>query len=286
MYSLLSVLSFAASSVLGKKIQQSGFTTVNLLLWRYGIALFCGIMIISYRKSSLTFDKKAMVKAFCTAIAFYSGATFCYFYSFNHLATGLSSVICSVNTVFVALILWVWDKQKITLGYAFAIFITCIGFYFILKTHKDGHVELYGVFLAVLSGFSYALYLVFNRNKVNKLDPILSATMLFLGNFFVYLTSFLITGDVIVVPNNFNLWVMVLLMAVCCTLLPIYLLLKALSYLNARDVSLIGVLRPVFVNLFAFVFLHETISTTQAIGIAFILCGASLNQLPGIKYTR
>jgi drug/metabolite transporter (DMT)-like permease len=180
----------------------------------------------------------------------------------------------------------VWDKQKITAVYIFAIFLTCIGFYFILKNHKEAHVELYGVLLAVLSGFSYALYLVFNRNKINKLDPILSAVMLFLGNFLIYLSSFFITGNAIAVPNNANLWMMVVLMAVCCTLLPIYLLLKALSYLNARDVSLIGVLRPVFVNIFALVFLHETISTTQAIGIVFILCGASLNQLLGMKYTR
>jgi drug/metabolite transporter (DMT)-like permease len=278
-YALLSALMYAASSTIGKKIQLAGFSTTDLLMWRYAIALLLGIIIIYLRRSSLDFDKKALGKTFLSAVLFYSGSTFCYFYSFNHIGTGLASAICSINTVIVTLYVWIWDKEKIKITYIFSIILTIFGFACILKARQDTHIESLGILFALLSGLLYAFYVIFNRDKATKLDPILSSAMLFLASFVIYLISSLSISGSVKVPQDSNVWLLMFAMGLVFTLLPIYFLLKALSYLNASDVTLMGILRPVFATLLGLVFLGESLSMLQAAGIIFIITGTIVNQL-------
>jgi drug/metabolite transporter (DMT)-like permease len=224
-----------------------------------------------------------MLKTFFSALIFYSGSTFCYFYSFNHIGTGLSSAICSVNTVFITLYLWCFDKQKIKLSYLLALFFNLIGFCLILKDRKAINIELYGIAFAVLSGFLYACYIIANRNKSTNLNPMLSALMLFFANFIVYGVGSLYEGGAIIIPDVLRIWVMILTMSIFCTLLPIYFLLKALSYINASDVSMLGILRPVFAIIFGCIFLHESIGKIEAAGILLIFVGTIVNQWPSRK---
>ncbi len=277
-YALLSAVTFAASSTLAKKLQLAGLTTSNLLFWRYIFAFIIAFIIVIYRKSSLNFDKKAIVKTFFSAIIFYSGSTFFYVYSFNHIGTGLASAICGLNTVFVTLYVWCFDKQKIKSVYLLALFLNIVGFFLILKNRQAINIELYGILFALFSGFLYAGYIIVNRDKGIKLDPILSAFMLFFANSIVYSLSSLYHTASIVIPHELNIWLMILTLSVLCTLLPIYFLLAALRYVNASDVSMLGILRPVFAIIFGFIFLNEVMGMLEAIGILLIFAGTIVNQ--------
>jgi drug/metabolite transporter (DMT)-like permease len=284
LYAIISAFSFAASAPLGKFIRAE-FSVLNLLFWRYLVAsCVISFAVYIYRKE-LKFDKKVILKAFITAAIFYSGSSALYFMSFDYIGTGLSSAICFSHSLFVTIYLWIFDKQKITKVYCASFIIIVIGLSLIVNT-KTGHQDYAkGISFAILSAITYSIYIFLNRNKSSSLTPVLSSAMLFYANMIIYLvTAF--SDNSLAMPTNSSMWIKVLALGIICTALPIFFLLKALQNTSASDVTILSVLRPVFVMLMGAVLFGETLSIYQAFGITLIFAGGviiNLQKKPAIK---
>jgi drug/metabolite transporter (DMT)-like permease len=282
LYAIFSAFAFAASGTIGKKILQEKFSVPNLLFWRYAIAALIVALIVYQKRAKLNFDKKSLLKAFYSAAFFYSISTFCYFKSFEYIDTGLSSTICFSHSLFVTLYVWIFDKQKVKLSYFIAFISIIIGLIFLFQINDESRFNGQGILIALCSGLLYSFYIIANRNKASNLDPLLSSLMLFCGNVVIFLILSLREGA-IPYPTDLVLWIKILAMGSVCTILPIYFLLKALRYINASDVTVLSILRPVFVILFGIIFLSESLNNYKIIGISLILAGGLCSQLDKFK---
>ncbi|KKB96676.1 Threonine/homoserine exporter RhtA [Candidatus Arcanobacter lacustris] len=281
-YGIISAFSFAASGTIAKKILQANFSVSNLLLWRYGIATIVVALVVYLKRDKLNFDKKALLKAFYSAAFFYSISTFCYFKSFEYIDTGLASAICFSHSLFVTLYVWIFDKQKLKPSYFIAFTSIVIGLIFLFQINEESRFNIQGILIALCSGLLYSFYIIANRNKASHLDPLLSSLMLFCGNVVIFLILSLREGA-ISYPTDLALWIKIIAMGSICTILPIYFLLKALRYINASDVTILSILRPVFVILLGMIFLNETLNNYKMIGITLILAGGLFSQLDKFK---
>jgi len=151
-----------------------------------------------------------------------------------------------------------------------------------------GMVVLLGVFLMVPS-FSFA-----SSTTLGVLWGVLSALLFSVRNVIQrhYLASYtgevstLYQGTVVAVMlfffvdqvpslTNINLWLQLIVLGAFFTALPHALFTSGLRYLNAKTVSLVACLQPVYGTLFAFWLLHEQPNLNTMIGGALIVLAAA-----------
>jgi drug/metabolite transporter (DMT)-like permease len=153
-----------------------------------------------------------------------------------------------------------------------------IGLIFLFQINEESKFNIQGILISLCSGLLYSFYIITNRNKASHLDPLLSSLMLFCGNLVIF-SIFALNDGGISLEHDVALWTKIVIMGTVCTILPIYFLLKALRYINASDVTILSILRPVFAISLGMIFLNESLNNYKIIGISLILAGGLFSQL-------
>lgn len=131
-----------------------------------------------------------------------------------------------------------------------------------------------------LTAFTYALYLVSQRrNQGFDRLVILGIQILFSS-----LILNLFYGSLIhEVPNSFDFYGIVLIIAVVFTCLPLFLNLYALNKINSATIGILLYLNPIFNFAIAFTVFGEKVDMTQVIAYAVIVVALGLFNYPTFR---
>ena len=152
----------------------------------------------------------------------------------------------------------------------------------LLSYNTEIKIDFYGICLAIASAILYAFYIVSSKKQTKNVHPLSLTLIVCYGCSIVFLGVSLFHGS-FKLPQTMNLWVNILGIAVICTVLPILWTLYGLKYISATKTSILAVLEPVVVVIVGVIFLGETITMNQTIGICIILIAAVLAQLEGLE---
>jgi DME family drug/metabolite transporter len=142
-----------------------------------------------------------------------------------------------------------------------------------------GRVEVapLGIALALGCSVAYATYLVAADRAVKRTDPLTAAAWLSGGAAFgnaVYAVLF----HAAVLPQGARNWLLIVGMAVFSAG-AFAAMLAGLRRVGAMRNSIIGVMEPFAVAVLAWIFLHERVTVTTAVGGVLILTGAVMASL-------
>ncbi|CCC82415.1 DMT family transporter [Thermoproteus tenax] len=148
---------------------------------------------------------------------------------------------------------------------------------------SEGAGASLGLILAILSGVSYGLLIVFNKLSVgrlaNPLELVLCQTLISTAITFPFL---------LILHFELNAYsiAIVLVSALVNTLLALFLWYDALRKISVHTASILSYLDPVFATLFAYIFLGQVPAKTTMLGGALIIIGGVMAILEEVAKAK
>ena len=135
---------------------------------------------------------------------------------------------------------------------------------------------IFGAILAISSGITYAMYLVWiKKSKLNEIDSlVLSFYISFISSFIFLL--FNIKGRFIVINLDINIWMIILFVSLLTSFFATYLLQNALKVLEPYIISIISLIEPVVSFSLEIILQNELLNLNKFIGFILIICSVTL----------
>ncbi|MDO4960507.1 MAG: DMT family transporter [Eubacteriales bacterium] len=250
-----------------------------VLVIRYCIALLA--MLLIWHKRIFRGLKETPVKvwflpAFCTGAA----------YIVNNLALSMTAAtnvafIRSMPTLIAPLLALIVYRKKYKLAHLPIQLLVLVGLYMLCCENGIGSIgpgELFALMAAVMLAGS----LVFGEQAVTKMDGIsLSAAQTIMSLIMAAGALPLTDPSLHLELMNGSCWLIVLYLAITCTLGGYILQNAALESISSRAAALLQTLTPVITAIFSFILLGERTSVTGIIGAAIILFSVIADQFIG-----
>ena len=153
-----------------------------MLFYRYVVATLLLGLVMWQRGYSFRLAPRQIPLMFLQGVLF-ALSSVGLFEAYKYMDVGIASTMLFVEPVLIALILWIFYRQKISLSTALAILISLGGVVLLANPGPGANVSTRGVTLVILSALSYALYMIFiNKTSLQHLSgPTLTFYSLLFG---------------------------------------------------------------------------------------------------------
>ncbi len=271
------IVLFSAKAVLVKMAYIYGIEPINLLVFRMLFSLpFYLFMVLRYgtKKSGKLSRKDYLWLIFFGFIGYYL-ASYLDFEGLRFIKAGLERIILFTYPTIVLVLASIFFKEKITFPQVVTILLTYIGVVITFWGELDlsqNNVVL-GVFLVFLSALTYAIYLIGSGWLIPKLGVKTFTSYAMTIACLFTLFHFGISNTETLLNYPYQIYIIGLIMAVFCTIIPSYLVSAAIERLGAPNFSIIASIGPASTIMFAYILLGETLSLLQFIGGIIIIIG-------------
>lgn len=230
------------------------------------------VMLAYIRRPRFTWSKDQILAAI-----FYAG-TVILFVTANKLTTAANAILLQYGApVYVAIFGSIILKEKTTTADWITISLVILGmFLFFLDELRPG--DLSGNIIAILSGITFALYIVFMRKQKDE-SPIESTL---LGNILTVIIGlpFMLSSS----PETRSSWIGILLLGTIQLGISYILYSIAIKDVTALEAILIPIIEPVLNPVWVFLAMGETPGRWAFVGGAIILASVTLRYtIPLVK---
>lgn len=273
-YILLTALAFSTMEVVGKTIaNQLNPLQLNFLRFLIGglILLPFAIKELRARKVTLTVDDFLFF-----ALTGFLGIAFSmslFQMAVVYAKASEVAVILSTNPIFVVPLAYLILKEKPPANATLALLLCLVGLGFFLNPFGM-KADLRGIWLAIASTVSFALYGVISNTRVKKYGSFAINSLTFLTGcamLFVYLTVNHIPTFSGITSSNI---IQVAYMGIVVTGLGYLFYFLAMNETSAVTASTVFFIKPALAPVLSFVALHEVMTVNTIAGILLVLAGS------------
>lgn len=203
------------------------------------------------------------------------------FESYNYTSVAVSTVCYYMAPVFVILAAPVFFKEKLTLkkiicaAFAFAGILLVSG---IFKTSFTGLNEIKGVLFGLAAAVLYASVILINK-KLTTIEAF-DRTILQLGTSAVVLFPYTMTTENLSsLTFDGNVLILLLITGIVHTGIAYTLYFHSIKTLDTQSIAIYSYIDPMSAILFSALFLNETVTAIEMIGMVLILGSAFLSEI-------
>lgn len=203
------------------------------------------------------------------------------FESYNYTSVAVSTVCYYMAPVFVILAAPVFFKEKLTLkkiicaAFAFAGILLVSG---IFKTSFTGINEIKGVLFGLAAAILYASVILINK-KLTSIESF-DRTILQLGTSAVVLFPYTMTTENLSsLTFDGNVLILLLITGIVHTGIAYTLYFHSIKTLDTQSIAIYSYIDPMSAILFSALFLNETVTAIEMIGMVLILGSAFLSEI-------
>ena len=243
---------------------------ISIIFYRMMFATLFVLIALLVSKKSLKFPKENLPKTISLGILFAASACLLY-ESFIYMEAGIASTMLFLYPVFVALLMLILYKEKLTKQIVISILVALVGVAFLTKS-ENGFLSVTGIILVLLSSLTYSFYMIIVARLSKPVGSLkLNFYVLLFGTLGMFLfTSFAPGHELQKLPSfTAALWTMEL--GFVPTLLSLIFMVKAIKIIGSTKTAILGALEPltaVCVGVFIF---HESFTWRLCVGIILIL---------------
>jgi drug/metabolite transporter (DMT)-like permease len=202
-------------------------------------------------------------------------ASFLDFLGLQYISASLERLILYLNPTLVLLLGWVLYKRKISDRQAIAMAVSYSGILLVFGHEISwvGDNVVLGASLVFLSAVSYAVYLSYSGQLVQRLGSLRLAGLATTVACLLCLLQFLVLmplSAINVAPEVIGLS---MLNATACTVLPVLMVLMAIERIGAGLTSQVGMIGPMSTLMMGVLFLNEALTVWILAGTALVLGG-------------
>lgn len=251
-------------------LYKEGMDADSVLFFRYLFAIpILGIML-KMRGRNFKLKRKEVLPLIVLGwlVALSSLALF---QSYNYMEAGIASTILFVYPIFVALIMALVFKEKVTLQTGLCILLALSGIGLLYQSGDGATLNLIGVGLVMVSALSYAIYIVgVNRPRLQDVATLKVTfyVLLFGLSLFLVRVDF---GQSLHVVDKWYLWGNLIALAVFPTAISFLCTTQAIQYIGSTPTAILGALEPVTAVFFGVMIFGEALTPRLCCGIVLII---------------
>ena len=277
LYGIVASSTFGLLPLFTLPVMGEGLTTFSILSYRMLFAsILVAVLMLIGRVSFATNLKE--LRWFAVLGFLYYGSAALLFQAYGGMASGLATTLHFMYPVSVTIIMALVYKQRPSLVTICAIVLSLVGVALLcLRESSTGVSSLLSVFLVLLSGVCYAVYLVLvstvRRINQQNSQKLTFYVLMFSGAFFMLST--LQGGGLQIIPSA-SAGINLLLMATLPTLLSNLALVRSVKNIGSTLTSVLGAMEPLTAIIVGILVFDESLRGLMIVGIILILLSVSL----------
>lgn len=277
LYGIVASSTFGLLPLFTLPVMGEGLTTFSILSYRMLFAsILVAVLMLIGRVSFATNLKE--LRWFAVLGFLYYGSAALLFQAYGGMASGLATTLHFMYPVSVTVIMALVYKQRPSLVTICAIILSLVGVALLcLRESSTGVSSLLSVFLVLLSGVCYAVYLVLvstvKRINQQNSQKLTFYVLMFSGAFFMLST--LQGGGLQIIPSA-SAGINLLLMATLPTLLSNLALVRSVKNIGSTLTSVLGAMEPLTAIIVGILVFDESLIGLMVVGIILILVSVSL----------
>lgn len=277
LYGIVASSTFGLLPLFTLPVMGEGLTTFSILSYRMLFAsILVAVLMLIGRVSFATNLKE--LRWFAVLGFLYYGSAALLFQAYGGMASGLATTLHFMYPVSVTVIMALVYKQRPSVVTICAIILSLVGVALLcLRESSTGVSSLLSVFLVLLSGVCYAVYLVLvstvRRINQQNSQKLTFYVLMFSGVFFMLST--LQGGGLQIIPSA-SAGINLLLMATLPTLLSNLALVRSVKNIGSTLTSVLGAMEPLTAIIVGILVFDESLRGLMVVGIILILVSVSL----------
>lgn len=277
LYGIVASSTFGLLPLFTLPVMGEGLTTFSILSYRMLFAsILVAVLMLIGRVSFATNLKE--LRWFAVLGFLYYGSAALLFQAYGGMASGLATTLHFMYPVSVTVIMALVYKQRPSVVTICAIILSLVGVALLcLRESSTGVSSLLSVFLVLLSGVCYAVYLVLvstvRRINQQNSQKLTFYVLMFSGAFFML--SALQGGGLQIIPSA-SAGINLLLMATLPTLLSNLALVSSVKNIGSTLTSVLGAMEPLTAIIVGILVFDESLRGLMIVGIILILVSVSL----------
>lgn len=277
LYGIVASSTFGLLPLFTLPVMGEGLTTFSILSYRMLFAsILVAVLMLIGRVSFATNLKE--LRWFAVLGFLYYGSAALLFQAYGGMASGLATTLHFMYPVSVTIIMALVYKQRPSVVTICAIILSLVGVALLcLRESSTGVSSLLSVFLVLLSGVCYAVYLVLvstvRRINQQNSQKLTFYVLMFSGAFFMLST--LQGGGLQIIPSA-SAGINLLLMATLPTLLSNLALVRSVKNIGSTLTSVLGAMEPLTAIIVGILVFDESLRGLMIVGIILILVSVSL----------
>ena len=262
-YTALSAIIFGLMPLLTKIIIARGATSLTIPFFRVFYVTIVLFFVLKIKKIDLHLEKRDLLSAILTSI-FGSGLTIIILNeSYNYVDTGIATSLHFLYPLFVAILCCFFYGEKIKKKQIISLSFALVG---IICFMSKGNGSLFGYFLAIASGLTYAFYLVkMDKSGLVKMNALKLSFYLALFTTIEIFTMNLYMQEVVFKMDALS-YGLLLVLALSSSFLATVLLQKGVLLLGSTRASFICLLEPVTSMIVGILWLNEAFTLNKGLG--------------------
>ncbi|HVY27018.1 MAG TPA: DMT family transporter [Polyangiaceae bacterium] len=274
-----SAVAFSAKAVIAKLGYRHGADPTTLLSLRMGLSLpFFAIAAWATGRGRAALPRAELGKIVLLGVLGYYLSAVLDFFGLVYISAGLERLILFVYPTLVVLMSALWFKAPITRRTLLALALTYGGVLLAVKTetsHASGPRMWLGVALIFGCSLTYAAYLVGSGRLIPRVGSLRFTALAMIVSSAAMLLHFLVVGGRLA-GHAPIVYFDGALLALVCTVLPVFLLSEGIRRIGAGPSAIIGAVGPVSTIALAHWILGEPVHLVQGIGTLLVLVGATV----------
>lgn len=270
---------FSAKAIFIKlAYKQYDVDDITLLTLRFGFALPFFFAIAVYRQQKGRFRaiarKDWLLIALLSMLGYYIASYFD-FMGLQYITAGLERIILFIYPTLVVIFSKVFLGKSISKQAFVALGVTYLGVIIIafdpLIFNTPNLIK--GGSMILVSAVTYALYLVFGGEQINKYGSANFNSIAMVFSSVYVLIHFSAVKHPDILSLDYGLYGYGIALAIFSTVLPTFMVMEGIKLLGANLGSIVASIGPVSTILLGYIFLGETFSIQELVGSAFVLGG-------------
>jgi len=277
---------FSLKSIFAKFAFMEGIDATTLVTLRMLIAFPFYVLILVYalktrpEKAALLTKRDSLYIVALGFIGYYL-ASYLDFQGLFYISAQLERLTLFTYPIMVAVLSWVFFREKITLRILASLLISYLGVSLLFFNETpavdaaEGQVAI-GTTYVALAAFSFALYVIFSKSFISRLGSLIFTSIAMSSSMLFILIQFFATHEMADLNVSARVWFLCVLLAIFSTLIPSFFTSEAINRIGATRTSIMGSVGPVVTIVLAVNLLDEEFGLPQIAGLLLVLIGVSL----------
>ena len=287
LFAAISAVTYGMNPLFALPLYDAGMDLFSVLFFRYLIAIPILAVMLKIRRRDFSIEKKDIMPLIILGILF-ALSSITLFSSYHHMDAGIASTILFVYPIIVALIMFIFFKEKISSKTIACIAVALVGIALLCKSGEGAVVSTKGILFVLGSALSYSIYIVMvNKSRIKKMATIKVTLYVLAVGWIIFALRALASGVLTTPPaEKWWLWANIIALSVFPTVISLICTTKAIQYIGSTPTAILGVLEPVTAVFFGIVVFNEVMTTRIAIGlilvitsVTFVVAGGNIGKI-------
>lgn len=282
---IISGISFGLIPLFSIPVIGAGMSNVSILVYRFLFGSLAMLGMLLLKKTDLRVSLSELCRIAILSL-FYIGTALATLECYHYLSSGIATALVYTDPIWCAIIGLIFLGDRFSLKLTSSCLFATLGVMMMTGVFtEDGTFSALGLFWGLLSGLSYALYLIFVPRLRLKRIPSLKLTfyVFFIGMLILAAYAILKEGNIEIVTNP-TCWTNLILLGLIPTALSNICVTMSLRLVDSTIVAILGAFEPLTAMVIGILILGDSWSIMSLGGTFLILLAvAMLTILPKIN---